>query len=307
MSSSYCWRTSGFVYFLFTNLQIVVSFDLWSTTCAYLRIECCRKPQIEFNKKSLTLDLTKFHGQPFASSLVPNLLGSHLSYVNVMKGPLCFYFHGDTGTGKTFLTKLIIKNIYQYQTKSKFVTFFYLGKDYRKDETDTHITELLQMMYLKVISCQKSLFVLDGYSNCWFRIVNYISLYKKTFMNAIFIFISNSDLQEIHAYMQKKQNHKSAMHYDDLVDSAKKKIALLDNINMVYVPFLPMHRDDVYQCISDQLAKLKYPKMTHIKELIYEITALLEFTNDISVSGCKKVADKTALFLAQYISTHQEL
>ena len=85
----------------------------------------------------------------------------------------------------------------------------------------------------------------------------------------------------------------------------KQKIPLLNSANLVYVPFLPMHREDVHQCISNRLEELKF----HLprKELISEIITLINFSNDISISGCKKVADKTALFLTRYMSHKQEL
>ena len=128
MFTGYCWRKSEFVYFLLTCIQLVMSSDFLSSVCIYLHIDCCRKPLVEFNLASLTLDLAKFHGQPFASSLVPHLLESHFYHTNTAPGPLCFYFHGDTGVGKTFLSSLIIKNIYRYGMNSKFVKVFYLEK-----------------------------------------------------------------------------------------------------------------------------------------------------------------------------------
>ena len=54
------------------------------------------------------------------------------------------------------------------------------------------------------------------------KLLKHIFQDQKNFMKAIFIFISTSDFQEINAYMHKKQNHKSAMHYEDLHDAKAK-------------------------------------------------------------------------------------
>uniref|UniRef100_A0A8C6TD89 Torsin family 1 n=1 Tax=Neogobius melanostomus TaxID=47308 RepID=A0A8C6TD89_9GOBI len=72
--------------------------------------ECCQPDWISFNPKGLEVDLQQ------------RLFGQHLASRIILKAkPLVLSLHGPTGTGKSFVSKMIAHNLYKEGMDSTFV------------------------------------------------------------------------------------------------------------------------------------------------------------------------------------------
>lgn len=72
---------------------------------------------------------TKLHGQHLVQDVVEKHLKSHLAKVHPTKA-LVLSFHGWTGTGKNFVSKLIAENLFQKGMNSDFVKLFICSYDF---------------------------------------------------------------------------------------------------------------------------------------------------------------------------------
>lgn len=63
------------------------------------------------------------YGQPLATEMVVSALQNHLAKKHPVK-PLVLSFHGDPGTGKTYVSRKILKHMFKKGIKTEYVHFF---------------------------------------------------------------------------------------------------------------------------------------------------------------------------------------
>lgn len=67
---------------------------------------------------------SRIFGQHIATDVVLNAINSHLKKPNPRK-PLVMSFHGANGVGKSYVSKMIAKVLYEKGDTSKFFHFYY--------------------------------------------------------------------------------------------------------------------------------------------------------------------------------------
>lgn len=93
--------------------------------------ECCTSKQIIYNIDSLKADLQdRLFGQHIVNSTLIPTLRAHVRNLHRSEKPLVMSFHGLIGTGKNFVTELIIKHFYRKGDHSRFVHKYMARKDF---------------------------------------------------------------------------------------------------------------------------------------------------------------------------------
>ncbi|XP_047228651.1 torsin-1B-like isoform X2 [Girardinichthys multiradiatus] len=163
--------------------------------------ECCRPEWISFNKTRLKTDLeSKLFGQHIASRIILKAVNGFMSNDNPKK-PLVLSLHGWTGTGKTFVSKLIADSIYAEGMQSSFVHVFTSTLHFPHSEhIATYKSQLQQWVRGKVINCERSMFIFDEMDKMHPGLIDSIKQYLDyhvkldgvSYRKSIFIFLSNA-------------------------------------------------------------------------------------------------------------------
>ena len=227
--------------------------------------ECCEEPWISNNIANLTKSLLKhLFGQHLARESIPKLIKAHVTNPAPQK-PLALSFHGGTGTGKTWVSKLIAESLYAKGLNSKFIHFIsvpYLFRDtLRSRETTEQLHNKIQN---SLKECPQTMFifedthamnpdVLDGL----LPYINYpLPFHGIDFTRAIYIFLSNSGATKINQYLTEQFSkwrarstlRESEMHHI-LSDKIYREEGAFQNTEFVsrhvidsYIPFLPLQK-----------------------------------------------------------------
>ncbi|CAL8387732.1 unnamed protein product [Boreogadus saida] len=116
------------------------------------------------------------------------------------KKPLVLSFHGTGGTGKTWTSQLIVKNIYKKAMDSGFVHYFNSVKKFpHASQVETYKSQLQHWIRGNVTNCAHSMFIFDQMDNMHPGIMDGIKPFMDyqykldgvSFQKAIFIFLSN--------------------------------------------------------------------------------------------------------------------
>ncbi|XP_027197409.2 torsin family member [Dermatophagoides pteronyssinus] len=256
-------------------------------------------------------------GQHIAVSVVSNLVYFHLRNPNPPK-PLVLSFHGFTGVGKTHLSDLLAKRIYRQYNEtgsSKFVhkyTATHLNKE-------SQLSMLVENIFEKLEACDRSLVIIDEidklpekYLDILLPYLDHSSPYKKS----IFIFLGNSAGSNINnevVHLLNSGKAREDIEYDDLenvVTNNAVKVGGLKNSELItrgvidlFVPFLPLSKHHIRQCVADNLRRqheFPDPFINPGSKFIDKVTDSIEFKDDeFSVFGCKRVSSKVAILLAR--------
>lgn len=269
---------------------------------------------------------TKVYGQPLIANPIYKSLRAHLLNERPAR-PLVMYFSGWTGTGKTFVSRLIASTLYKEGMQSKFVR--YISSSYHfpiKIEGDQEIMKhrlrLREMIKETVQQCERSLIILDeldklpsGVVDTLQPLVDYIEDVDGVKYNkAIFIFLSNTGAEKLNTLAYKM--FKEGKERKDLSSKDIEEILINESYNEqgglrgssllrrysigVFVPFLPLDRQHVKLCIHDEI-KAQNVIPDNLDELVEEIADEMTFFPDdlrlYSKSGCKGVHDKVTNYL----------
>lgn len=97
--------------------------------CKYY--EFCDSNYITYDIVGLKANLQKeLFGQHIVEAELIPALSAHIRHLDRSKKPLVMSFQGSIGTGKTFVTELIIKHLYRNGDHSKFVHKYMGRKDF---------------------------------------------------------------------------------------------------------------------------------------------------------------------------------
>lgn len=106
-----------------TKIQDSISY------CTYY--ECCTPKHIIYDIEGLKADLKdRLFGQHIVNATLIPALRSHVKNLKSSEKPLVFSFHGTMGTGKNFVSDLIIKHFYKNGENSKYVHRYYARRDF---------------------------------------------------------------------------------------------------------------------------------------------------------------------------------
>jgi hypothetical protein len=297
------------------GIGAAISYGLYASRCIVQ--ECCTDRWISPNIPKLYYDLNqRVHGQHLVSDIVFKAIKGHLSNKSPKKA-LTLSFNGMRGTGKNLVSRIIAENIFANGMKSKFVKLIIATHDFKhKKDIENNKLKLEKWIVDKVTECPlRSMFIIDEMDKMSEGLIDvlkpFLSHYQVVdgvdYRKAIFIFMGNTGAELINKetilnkQSKKKREDITIKQMDNILSNeALKKVggflhaSLLEHKLIDYfVPFLPLEKSHVRQCVEDDL---KEKNIAVTDEVIKRVVDELEyFPGDsqwFSESGCKKVSTK---------------
>jgi len=292
-----------------------------SIKCASGFSECCSSIWVVNNFTRLEDELNQHvFGQHLVHSVVTLSLRSHLSKRQPSKA-LVLSFHGTTGGGKNYVAEFIAESLYTKGLASKFVHLFIATVDFTDEErVDEYKLQLQDWIRGNVSQCAQTLFIFDEVDKMPYGLLDAVKAfvdYHKSiggvdFRRSIFIFLSNTGGREISntAFEFWKRGRKreelERKDFEGLITrGAFNEVGGLQHSNVIekslvdhFVPFLPMEKRHVKQCILVEAAKLT-GKLTEeeIERILDEYSYWPPSTPLFSTRGCKNVEKKVDLIM----------
>lgn len=121
--------------------------------------ECCNSKHIIYNVDGLKADLQEsLFGQHIVNATLIPALRAHIRNLDRSDKPLVMSFHGLIGTGKNFVSELIIKHFYRKGDHSRFVHKYMARKDFPLEaEVDKYRVSFtffcVRFLFSKVLDC----------------------------------------------------------------------------------------------------------------------------------------------------------
>ena len=283
--------------------------------------ECCDAYWFKPNITGLTLSLqNRLHGQHLVINTVVKAIKGHVYNSNPQKA-LVLSFHGWTGGGKNFVSKIIAEHLFVKGMESKYVHLFVATLHFpHESKLETYKDQLREWIKGNVTQCGRAMFIFDEMDKMPEGLIDtikpYIDHYPEVngvdYRKSIFIFLSNSGGNDItrktiehwetgypregiaHKDMEEvinlgAFNEKGGLWHSSLIEK---------NLISAFVPFLPLERRHVKLCVRDDLISKNY---TVTEEILSKVAdELLYFPPNIklfSKSGCKRVSQKVDLII----------
>lgn len=310
-----------------------------------INLECCH-PDGGFinyaNGSETLLDKlqTKVYGQPLITKPIYKQLRAHL-FNNRPSRPLVMYFAGWTGTGKTYVAKMIASSLYKKGMHSRFVKYIssswhFPVKIESKEEIAQSRQHLRDLIRDTVSRCERSLIILDeldklpsGVVDGLQPMLDYVEDVDGVRYNkAIFIFLSNTgsdQLKDLAYHMYKEGKERKDLSTKDveriLVQEAYKEpeglrmSSLLKRHSIgIFVPFLPLERRHVELCIKTAIEEHGDVYVDDTEQVVQDVMEEIAFfpgdTQLFSMSGCKGIYEKVTNYLGPPLlkdGSHQEM
>lgn len=290
--------------------------------------ECCHDNDgtgyIKYDKgcNGLLDDLkSRVYGQPFITAPIYKSIKSHISNEHPHR-PLVLYFSGWTGTGKTYVAKLIANNLYKNGMNSRFVKYISSSLHFPVKISGDHEIALQRQRLREMIrdtvkECSRSLIILDeldklpaGVVDALQPMLDYIEDVDGVRYNqAIFIFLSNTGAEKLNILSYKmfkdgkERKNLSQKDVEEILiqesygeQGGLKESSILRRYSIgVFVPFLPLERKHVKLCIKNEIEnshEIIDDMDRLIEEIVDEMTFFPPETQIYSQSGCKGVYEK---------------
>ncbi|KAK2885312.1 hypothetical protein Q8A67_016149 [Cirrhinus molitorella] len=271
---------------------------------------------LSFDSGRLKADLEKsLFGQHIASDVVFKAVSSFMTDSNPNK-PLVLSFHGTTGTGKNYVTKIIARNLYKKGEHSKHIHLFL---------PDLHFSDpaqIKQLIHKSVSNFPCSMFIFDEVDMMQPQMIDGIKHFLDynsyvdgvSFRNAIFVFLSNAGgnvISEVALGFWREGRRREEIMMNSMELEAKISQHIMNeetggfsqssliNKHLIdhYVPFLPLELEHVRQCV---MAEMVHMKMTQDYDLADKVARDRPFFPEkekiFAVKGCKTVRQKLALY-----------
>ncbi|XP_043914770.1 torsin-1A-like [Protopterus annectens] len=284
-------------------------------------MECCNTKN-EINTSNLQNDLEQMvFGQHLATAVVQKAVSAFMKNKDSPK-PLTLSFHGLTGTGKTFISKIIANNMYEKGIASKFVHLFDTALHFPHKEYAARYKEQLQEWIRgNVTACPRSMFIFSEMDQMPHGVIDALSPFLKhrdqidgvSYRKAIFIFISNSEgeyITEVALNVKQEGKRREDIELNSLENSLRERLfnnknsgfwnsmVLKRNLIDYFVPFLPLEFQHVVMCVNAELKSRGYPENKKLATRTAE--ELSDFPKDSQIyssKGCKTVSAKLTMYL----------
>lgn len=290
--------------------------------------ECCNDRWISANYTDLALTLnSKLYGQHLVIDPLVKHLKAH-GKENPSKA-LALSFHGWTGTGKNYVSRIVAEKLFRKGMKSKYVHLISATKEFPHQEMVAFYKDKLrELIESRVKECGRSFFIFDEMDKMPPGIIDTLKPYLDFYDNlngidyrkATFFFLSNTagndiaertianwrgnvdresiKLKEMEEVIRLPAlNSKSGLWHSELI---------LKNLITAYIPFLPLERRHIKQCIRDGLVQKGYYKSEEeisdakVQEIADELTYYPEGILIFSTTGCKRINEKIDFVMEEY-------
>ncbi|CAH2316339.1 torsin-1A-like isoform X1 [Pelobates cultripes] len=263
----------------------------------------------------------KLFGQHLAHNMVLRSLNVFMKNANPRK-PLVMSFHGWTGTGKNYLTSIVVKNIFKLGMASESVHFIVPSLHFPHDsQISLYKDQLKSWIQGNVSRCERSIFIFDEADKLHPGLLRVMQPFLDfndhidgvSYRRAIFIFISNAGGELINRKMveiwkdKKKREELVYSDFEHVLSSElfnsnesgfwQSELIAKDLIN-IYVPFLPLEFIHVKNCV---LAELKHRGLHEDETLAEKVAKDMDYfpkeKRIFSTKGCKTVVSKLDLHI----------
>ncbi|XP_068012110.1 torsin-1B-like isoform X2 [Melanerpes formicivorus] len=283
--------------------------------CSY--VECCPGPEQRLNATALKVQLeSRLFGQHLARDVVLKAVQGFSTNPG-RKKPLALSLHGWAGTGKNFLSQLLVEHIHPAGLRSKFVHLFLPTLHFPHDsQVKLYKDQLQAWIRGNVSACPHSVFIFDEMDKMHPGLIDaikpFLDYYEQidgvSYRKAIFIFLSNAggDLinkAALEFWLSGRQreeiqlkdlepvlsvgvfnNKNSGLWHSSLIDR---------NLIDYFVPFLPLERRHVGLCISAEMQARGLPPDERLVQAVLEEMTFFPREQEIfSDKGCKTVQAK---------------
>jgi len=272
-------------------------------------------------KLKISLEENVF-GQHIATKLILSVLNRRWNTGDsdtLSKKPLVMSFHGWTGSGKNYVSKFIADALFDQGLRSRFVHLFVSTLHFHDEAQVVKYRQQLQDWVKGNVSmCKDSLFIIDEIDKMPSGVLDGLKPFMDfhsnvdgiDFRRATFILLSNTGGREItRRTMEFWQDGKrrESMTYFDLEGLISKgafneqgglqHASIIDrSLIDVYVPFLPLERSHVRQCIDKELEDRGIESTRLPAKFGEHVVAELSFsppdTKVFATAGCKRVQQK---------------
>ncbi|XP_062385431.1 torsin-1A-like [Sardina pilchardus] len=288
----------------------------------YSSHECCGPQWISYDKRNLETALReRLIGQHLASPIIFKTVTEHMENPNPNR-PLVLSLHGLTGTGKSFVSRLIAESIYHNGMQSRFVHLFIATLYFpHQKHLETYQDQLQQWVKGNVSECPSSMFIFDEMDKMPTGLIDSIKPYLDyhgtidgvSYGQAIFIFLSNSggeEIAEVALEFWKTGRNREEINLMDLEKDLTLSVfndkksgfchSSLIGKNLVdfYVPFLPLEYKHVVQCgLAEMKARGMKPDQDAVERMAKEFIFFPSEERIFSLQGCKAVSRRSVLHL----------
>ncbi|XP_063702323.1 torsin-like protein [Culicoides brevitarsis] len=284
--------------------------------------ECCNDRWIVKNFTKLSLDLKEHvFGQPIVEEKVVQALKSHYEHIDSSKKPLVMTFHGTPGTGKNYVADFIVKAIYAKGLDSAFVHRFSGRTDFPiQAYVETYSAQIRDYIKKAITTCSKAIFIFDEVDTMPSGVFDAITALldhhthvdNVNYREAVFIFLLNAGGVEIadklyESYKSKKMTREDMKlyHFESILESSaynlqgglKKSRPIEAGLIDHYVPFLPLEKPHIIECIRKEFQRLRIKMTEHKKNEMLEYVTMDVKTNLFANNGCKRISKKAETFV----------
>ncbi|OCT57545.1 hypothetical protein XELAEV_18003326mg [Xenopus laevis] len=294
----------------FLFLYLLPSYLPWSEGCNALRTID------ETVLQALQADLReKLFGQHLAQEVIYRAVSGLMSNKDPKK-PLVLSLHGWTGTGKSFLSKIIADNIYKLDAKSKCVHLFSATDFLHEHLVPQYNEQLRSWIRGNVHQCPPSLFIFDQMDKMHPELIDVLKPFLDTndwlnIRHSIFIFLSNAGGElitpKVLEFWQAGKNRED-LQLKDLEDALsvgefynQSSIfwhSSLINFIDFFVPFLPLQFRHIKKCVITEIQRRGKPIDTELAgKVAKDMTYFPDDKSVLSVKGCHTVPAKLDFYL----------
>lgn len=272
------------------------------------------------NVTALQLDFDKhIFGQHLAKQVILKAVPRFLSNENPKK-PLALSLHGWTGTGKNYVSQILVNNIYSEHMREKCTRTFVATLHFpHANQVQAYKDQLQATVKNSVKACERSIFIFDEIDKMHPGLIDAIKPFLDyydhidgvSYRKAIFIFLSNAGGEKItelslkfwRAGRNREEIKLSDVERDVSLSAFNKKdsgywhSSLIDkNLIDIFVPFLPMEFQHVKMCVKAELERRGLAADEETAAAIAREMAYYPPDEKIySVKGCKTLSTKVDL------------
>ncbi|CAH2316226.1 prosalusin isoform X1 [Pelobates cultripes] len=293
--------------------------ELSALHCSFYNFcECGFRP----NLNALECELARsVFGQHLACDLVVKAVKQFVETDSPTK-PLVLSFHGWTGSGKTFLSSLLVKHLYKDGTRNPHVHYFSPILHFaHAQNVELYKEDLRQWIQGNLTQCSRSVFVFEEMDKMHPGIIDVLVpflgpswvVYGTNYRKAIFIFISNAGGDVINQVAldfwrdRKDREEIQLRHLQSAISIAVmstpehgfwKSQIMNQSLIDVIVPFLPLRPSHIRQCIQKEAEQqeLEYEEDT-VQSILNNLVYFPEDEKVFSSTGCKTVSSRVSYFL----------
>ncbi|XP_026568308.1 prosalusin [Pseudonaja textilis] len=280
--------------------------------------ECEFLPDLTGLECDLALRLV---GQPLARQLVIQSLKSFVQDPEPAK-PLVLSFHGSTGTGKTYLSSLLAQHLFRTGLRTPYVhRFSPLVHFPHADHLQQYKENLRNWIQGNLTRCSRSLFLFDEMEDLQPGLIDVVLpflgsswvVFGTNYRKAIFVFISNIGAEQINQMaleLWQDRRDREEIRRQDLEASILEAISkdpqngfwrsgvFEQNLIDAFVPFLPLRRHHVKQCVVNEMASRGLVPLPEVVDGVADSFSYFPDEEKIfSATGCKTVSSRIPFFL----------